>query len=150
MEKTTIASAEKSAADKAPRDGDDAYVCGPVRYGLLAFGWINVGLGIVGVFLPVMPTTIFLLMALWAFSKSSVRFHRWLYNHPRLGRPLRDWHAHRIIPPRAKAAAVTVMSTSWIVVALFVADDWALPVLLAGVLVPIAGFILSRPSRMTR
>ncbi|MBT3791596.1 MAG: YbaN family protein [Rhodospirillales bacterium] len=142
-----ISSHVKETAAREISEASGSYVCGPVRYALLAFGWLNVGLGIIGVFLPVMPTTVFLLMALWAFSKSSTRFHSWLYSHRYLGRPLRDWHAHRVIPPQAKATAVTMMSASWIFVAFFVANDWALPALLAGIMVPAASYILSRPSR---
>lgn len=59
--------------------------CPGVRHGLMALGWVCVALGIAGLFLPVMPTTVFLLIAAWAFSHSSHRFHRWLYDHPRLG-----------------------------------------------------------------
>lgn len=122
-------------------------LCAPVRYGLIAFGCVNVALGVLGMFLPVMPTTVFLLMALWAFSKSSARFHRWLYDHPRLGRPLRDWHAHRVIPTRAKILALSMMSASWLFVALVVARGWMLPAIVGACLLPVALFIASRPGR---
>lgn len=125
----------------------DPSICPPVRYGLFVFGWLNIGLGVLGMVLPVMPTTVFLLIALWAFSKSSLRFHRWLYAHPVFGRTLRDWHAHRVIPPRAKALAVAMMAASLVYVTVFVADGWALPLTLAAVLSAVSGFILSRPSR---
>lgn len=121
--------------------------CPPARYGLIAFGWLNVGLGVIGAFLPVMPTTIFLIIALWAFSKSSPRFHAWLYSHPILGRPLRAWQAHRVIPIPAKCLALTMMLLSLIFVTLFVAEDWVLPVALALTLSAVAGYILSRPHR---
>jgi uncharacterized membrane protein YbaN (DUF454 family) len=121
--------------------------CPPARYGLIAFGWLNVGLGVVGAFLPVMPTTIFLIIALWAFSRSSARFHRWLYSHPWLGRPLRAWQAHRVIPIPAKCLALSMMFLSLIFVTLFVAEDLVLPVALALTLSAVAGYILSRPHR---
>jgi uncharacterized membrane protein YbaN (DUF454 family) len=125
----------------------DRRVCAPLRYGLIAFGWINIGLGVGGMFLPVMPTTVFLLIALWAFSRSSRRFHHWLYNHPTLGRTLRDWHRHRVIPPRVKILAVSMMTVSLSYVTLFLAEGWALPLLLVAVLGSVSAFILSRPSR---
>lgn len=122
-------------------------VCGPVRHGMLIFGWINVGLGVLGMVLPVMPTTVFLLIALWAFSKSSLRFHRWLYSHPRLGRTLRAWHTHRVIPLKAKLLAVGTMSASLTYVSVVVAEDWMLPVALAALLGGLALWIVTRPSQ---
>lgn len=135
-----------SGASDADRTTADLRICTPARYILAALGWFNVALGVLGLFLPLMPTTVFLLIALWLFSKSSVRFHRWLYDHPRLGGPLRAWHSHRAIPLPAKRTAVGMMAASWLIVALFVADGWLLPSALAAVLGPIAGYILSRPS----
>ncbi len=132
-------------ADQIPESR--ALSCPPARYGLIAFGWLNVGLGVIGAFLPVMPTTIFLIIALWAFSKSSARFHRWLYTHPRLGKPLRAWQAHRVIPIPAKCLALSMMLLSLIFVTLFVAEGWALPVALALVLGSVAAYIITRPHR---
>jgi uncharacterized membrane protein YbaN (DUF454 family) len=138
--------AQASESGAADSPVPEAVLCAPVRWGLIAFGGINVGLGIAGMFLPVMPTTVFLLMALWAFSKSSHRFHRWLYDHPRLGRPLRDWHAHRVIPRRAKILAVTMMRMGWLIVVYVSAGDWMVPAIVGACLLPVAAFIVTRRS----
>jgi uncharacterized protein len=92
----------------------------PLRFGsrpaLIAFGWLNVGLGMIGVVLPIMPTTVFMLIALWAFSKSSPQFHDWLYTHPRFGPVLQAWQLERAIPGYAKALALSMMliSIAWL------------------------------------
>lgn len=120
--------------------------CG-LRSLLIAFGCLNVGLGFIGIFVPGLPTTIFLLLALWAFSKSSDRFHRWLYNHRRLGPPIRDWHEHRAIPFKAKVLAVSMMSASLAILSVFVAEDFVLPLIVGAIMLPVAAFIVTRPSR---
>lgn len=117
-----------------------------MRWSLLLFGWANVGLGVVGIFIPGLPTTVFLLIALWAFSRSSLRFHAWLWNHPRLGPPIRAWHTHQVIPVKAKLLAVTTMAASFIYVAGFVAQDWVLPAVMAAILLPAAIYIVTRAS----
>ncbi len=117
------------------------------RHALLALGWLCVGLGLVGIVIPGLPTTIFLIIALWAFSRSSERFHRWLYEHPKLGPPLQVWQAHRVIPLRAKVLAVGVMSLSLIVLALAGATTLA-TLLTAAVIVPVACYIVTRPSEV--
>lgn len=121
--------------------------CRPARYLMLGLGLILVGLGVIGAFLPVMPTTVFLLMALWCFSRSSTRLQRWLYDHPAFGRTLREWHRHRVIPTSAKIVALATMATSLSVMTLFLADGLLIPMVTAAILVPVAAFILSRPSR---
>lgn len=114
---------------------------------LLAFGWINVACGVIGLFLPVWPTTIFLLMAAWAFSKSSPRFHGWLINHRVLGPPVVNWQQRGVIPRACKVLAVAMMSLSVAVVALATSAPGYVPVLMAAILVPVALFVATRPER---
>ena len=120
--------------------------CCAMRYGLMAFGWFNVMLGVIGVVVPGMPTTVFLLIAMWAFSKSSERFRLWLFNHKTLGPPIRNWHEHRVIPPRAKFMAVGMMSLSVVILAVFVANSYMLPTIVAACMAPVAIFIVTRRS----
>ena len=113
---------------------------------LECFGWFNVLLGVIGILVPGMPTTVFLLIALWAFSKSSARFQQWLWNHKRFGPPIQAWHRHKVIPPTTKVLAVSVMSLSIGIIALFVAESWIMPAVMASVLTPIAIYIVTRAS----
>ena len=115
---------------------------------MMAFGMTNVGLGVVGAVLPVMPSTVFLLIALWAFSKSSPRFHNWLFTHPRFGPTLRAWDEHRVVRPRAKFLAVASMAASFLYVTLYVAEDLMLPTVLAAILGSVAIFLVAQPSHI--
>ena len=96
------------------------------RHLLLALGGLSMAIGIVGIFLPLLPTTPFMLLALWAFSKSSQRFHDYLWNHPRFGATARNWQQHRVVPRSAKISALLVIATSSLLL-LFVLDvpRWA-------------------------
>lgn len=87
------------------------------RHGYLALGWICVALGLVGVFLPIMPTTIFILAAAWAFARSSPRLHQWLRDHPQFGEPLIAWEQHRAMPRRAKRVALGMLALSYAITA---------------------------------
>ncbi|TNE34074.1 MAG: DUF454 domain-containing protein [Alphaproteobacteria bacterium] len=116
------------------------------KYLLLIIGFFFVGLGILGAFLPVLPTTPFLLIALWAFAQSSERFHNWLYNHRIFGPPLQNWSNHGVIPKRAKIAAVSTMAVSAILVISFSNASWYGLVAMLVLMGIGAGFVLSRPS----
>ena len=73
----------------------------PVRFLLISVGLLNVALGVIGIFVPGMPTTVFLLIAGWFFARSSPRLHRWLHQHPRLG-PYLEMARTRSMPLRAR------------------------------------------------
>lgn len=77
---------------------------------LICLGWFFVATGVVGIFLPLLPTTPFLLLAAACFSRSSEKLHSWLLNHKRFGRFVRDWETHRVIPKRAKILSSTMMT----------------------------------------
>ncbi|MCR6632121.1 MAG: YbaN family protein [Magnetospirillum sp.] len=117
------------------------------HWSLVAFGWTCVGLGVVGAVLPVLPTTPFLLLALWAFGRSSERFHGWLLNHRWLGRYVAEWERHRVIPVRAKVAALTAMAVSLTWAVLSSTAPWYALAAMAAVMAYGAWFVLSKPSR---
>lgn len=75
----------------------------------LMTGFTAVGLGVAGIFLPLLPTTPFLLLAAFAFARSSPTLHDWLINHRKFGPVIENWHQHGAISKRAKIAAVVAM-----------------------------------------
>jgi len=118
----------------------------PIRWVLVGLGILAVGIGIAGLVIPGVPGVVFLLFALWAFSRSSERLHLWLYNHPRLGRPLRDWQAHRVIPVRAKTMAIGMMAVTAVVFVITSPADSILPYIIVAAMAPIAAWIWTRRS----
>ena len=78
----------------------------------MAFGFFCVGMAYIGFVVPGIPFSIFLVMAAWAFAKSSKRMHDWLYNHPWFGEFLTNWTSKQVFPQKGKYAMVIVMSSS--------------------------------------
>ncbi|MEI2384345.1 YbaN family protein [Breoghania sp. JC706] len=80
----------------------------------LILGLLFVGLGFVGVFLPVLPTTPFLILAAACFTRSSTRLETWLMEHRHFGPTLRDWRERGAIPARAKLLALAGTSAGFV------------------------------------
>lgn len=79
------------------------------RMVLMSVGWILVGVGVVGMFLPILPTTCFLLGAGWCFARSSPRFEGWLYANRLFGRYLRDYTESRLLPQKIKIVSLVTL-----------------------------------------
>lgn len=111
----------------------------------LALGWTCVALGFAGVVLPILPTTPFLILAAFAFSKSSPRLRQWLVDHQIFGGPIRDWEDKGAIRPRYKAMACTAMA---LVLLVSILSSFSGTVILIQIIAMggAATFILSRPN----
>ena len=78
----------------------------------MALGFFCVGMAYIGFIVPGIPFSIFLVIAAWAFAKSSERMHNWLYNHPWFGEFLTNWTQKQVFPTKGKYAMVIVMASS--------------------------------------
>jgi uncharacterized membrane protein YbaN (DUF454 family) len=108
-------------------------------------GLMMTALGIVGAFLPLLPTTPFLLLAVWCFSRSSPRLERWLLNHRTFGPPLANWRREGAIAGRAKVIAIGLIVASYAFFYYRTQPSLALAAIVGLVLSASALFILTRP-----
>lgn len=111
-----------------------------------AAGGISVALGVIGIFLPLLPTTPFLLLAAYCFQKSSPRLHQWLLDHPVFGPSIRDWKAHGAISRLAKVQAMIAL-VAVLAISFAFGVDWYIIYIQLAVLSCVAIFILTRPGR---
>lgn len=102
-------------------------------------------LGIIGIFLPVLPTTPFILVAAWAASKGSPRLHAWLHAHPHMGPLLTAWNERGAVPLRAKWLACSMMALSWTTL-LIAGLPWLWLGILGAVFLAVAAYVTSRPN----
>ncbi len=107
-------------------------------------GLFFVGLGIIGIFLPVMPSTVFFIIAAVVFARSNPKWEARVMNHPKIGPPIRAFRERGAITRSAKIAAVTAMTISSVISAFLLHGWWRFAP--AGVCVLCAVFILTRPS----
>jgi len=112
----------------------------------LLLGCASLGLGFAGVFLPLVPTTPFILLSAFCFSRSSNRLHRWLLAHPTFGSLLLDWERDGAIRPRAKAWSILLMNGFLGYAVFFRETSLSAKVVLLSVMFGVSAFILSRPS----
>lgn len=108
-------------------------------------GWTFVGLGILGYILPVMPGTVFMILALCCFKRGSEKFETWLLEHPRVGPVLRDWDRDRSIRPRTKVVAIAMI---WVCIggSLFVVHKAWVAWMLLAIAVGLTFYLATRKS----
>ena len=109
----------------------------------LALGFASLALGVIGAFLPVMPTTCFVLLAAWCFARSSPRLHTWLRATRGFGPMICDWEQHRSMPRVAKIWAISMIVTSFALSVALVHEKLWLAALLTLIGCGLVGFILS-------
>lgn len=123
-----------------------ALVLAPVRWGLLALALLFLALGVIGIFLPVLPTVPFLLLAAWAAARSSPRLLAWLEGHPHLGSLIRDWRKAGVVRRRTKWNATIAMGASAVIILLTVRKPWVAGLAIASMATVLA-WLWRRPER---
>ncbi|RYF60990.1 MAG: DUF454 domain-containing protein [Comamonadaceae bacterium] len=113
---------------------------------MLALAGLFLLLGVIGLFLPVVPTVPFLLVAAWAAARCSPELNDWLHNHPQFGKPLCDWRDGGVVPRRAKWLATVMMSCTAVLMWLFVPQKWAVGIVIA-IMATVALWLWLRPEQ---
>jgi len=103
-------------------------------------------LGAIGVVLPLLPTTPFVILAAFCFSRSSERLHRWLLNQRLFGPMIRDWETYGVIPLKIKCLSSTLMLVLVSYPLLFRDFDWRLKLLASACVLVALVYVWSRPS----
>ena len=119
----------------------------PIRVLCATLGALFVALGLAGVFLPVLPTTPFLLLAAACFARSSRRIHGWLLSHAHFGPLIHEWQAHRSMPYRAKRRALWLIAVSFAISITFFVPGWAAKLAMAAAGLVLGAWVARIPSR---
>ena len=114
-----------------------------MKYLFAFFGTVSLVLGIMGIFLPVLPTTPFLLLSAAMYMRSSQRLYDWLMSHKHLGAYIRNFREHKALPLRVKTVSVTMVWITLLYCAIFVAEEWWMRVIFIAIAIGVTIHILS-------
>ena len=106
-------------------------------------GSVSLVLGIMGVFLPVLPTTPFLLLSAALYMRSSQRLYDWLMSHKHLGPYIKNFREHKALPLRVKIVSVTMVWATLLYCAFVVAKEWWMSVMFIAIATGVTIHILS-------
>ena len=120
-----------------------------MKYIYLLIGSVSLALGVLGIFLPVLPTTPFLLLAAALFFRSSPRAYACLLNHKYLGVYIRNFREYKSIPLHVKIISLSLLWITAINCAVFIFTHWGLRVLMLAVAVGVTCYILSFKTKRT-
>ena len=118
---------------------------GALRFAYLIAGFVLLGLGIIGAFLPLMPTTIFVILAAGCFARSNERVEAWLLENKRFGPMIRAWRAERAIPRRGKVMAGIGMAVGFVLFMIGARPGLELTLLVLAFFAACAWYVFSRP-----
>ena len=113
-----------------------------VKYLLVLLGSLSLVLGVSGIFLPVLPTTPFLLLSAALYMRSSARLYNWLLSHKHLGPYIKNFREHKAIPLKVKIVSVTMVWLTLLYCAAFVAWVWWMSVLFIAIAIGVTVHIL--------
>ena len=120
----------------------------PVQYLLIVLGWICILLGAIGIFVPLLPTTPFMILAALLFSKGSPRLHAWLLSRPKFGKAISDWEKKGIIRLRAKWIATISIVLCFSATLIFVEVGTAIKAIILLIGLSVLIFIWTRPDKV--
>ena len=116
-----------------------------VRWSLMFAGTVFVGIGILGMFLPLLPTTVFFLMAAWCYARSSRRFYDWLHHNRIFGKYLKNYREGKGISRSSKISTIVIL-WSGILYSIFVTQSTVIHLVLLAIAVGVTIHIITIPT----
>jgi uncharacterized membrane protein YbaN (DUF454 family) len=115
---------------------------------LATLGIISLILGIIGIFIPLLPTVPFVLLSAYLFARSSSRLHYWIMNHKVYGEYIRSYNQDKSIPMQVKVVAIGMLWLSMSISIFFVLKErWILQLLLGSITIGVTIFLLNMKTK---